>query len=114
MAVRSCSALCKSFSTPMSFEFFYRQIQLEEDERRMDREQTILGKFMYKCGTLKSPRTKGDFEKLLANVQKWKATEVGTGIWLLGRNPQNILFFRLRRCAFRTFTKATMHPNPLR
>lgn len=58
----------------------YRQIQLEEDERRMVREQTVLGKFMYKCGTLKSPRTKSDFEKLLANVQKWKATEVGSGI----------------------------------
>lgn len=49
---------------------------MEEDERRMAREQSILGKFMYKCGTLKSPRTKSDFEKLLANVQKWKATEV--------------------------------------
>lgn len=51
-------------------------MQQEEDEHRMVREQTILGKFMYKCSIVKSPRTKSDFEMLLANVQNWKDTEV--------------------------------------
>lgn len=51
-------------------------MQQEEDEHRMVREQTILGKFMYKCSIVKSPRTKSDFEMLQANVQNWKDTEV--------------------------------------
>lgn len=73
--------------------FCHRQMKLEEDKRRMAREQTVLGKFMYKCSTLISPRTKSDFEMLLANVQKWKETEVGSGAFLLRKTVQNLFLF---------------------
>lgn len=119
MAVRvSLSFTTKStIQSLFSLLFRHREIELERNKCRMEREQTILGKFMYKCGKTKSPRTKSDFEMLLANVQKWKQAEVGCVVqsnFVLQRNRIRSFFFISRLCAFMTITKAIFHRGQLR